>query len=86
MKVAMTLGEVLDKLYDSEINFEVSAFWDNGIDVKLGDEMNGYAAESSVRTSEEAAEWLDQQARLHFPASKYATGFDPPSVFDNGYK
>jgi hypothetical protein len=82
----MTLGEVLDRLYDSEINFEISAFWDNGIDVKLGDEMNGYAAESSVRTSEEAAAWLDEQARSHFPKSKYARGFDPPSVFDNGYK
>ena len=48
--------------------------------------MNGFQAEGNVASSEEAAAWLDKQARLHFPKSKYARGFDPPSAFDNGYK
>ena len=69
----MTLGEVLDKLYDSEINFSISCFWDNNLDVKLGDEMNGFAAETNVATSAEAATWLDEQTRKFYPTSKYAT-------------
>jgi hypothetical protein len=68
----MTLSEVLDKLYDSELNFSISCFWDGGFDVKLGDPMNGYVAEGNVKTADQAAAWLDKQARIHFPASKYA--------------
>ena len=80
----MTLASVLDALYESEINFSISCFWDNGLDVKLGDEMNGYQAEGNVRTAEQAAEWLDTQAHIHFPRSKYAAGKEPPSESDNG--
>lgn len=58
----MTLNEVLDTLYDSEINFSAFCFWDNGIDVKLGDEMNDFSAEVNVRTASEAAAWLDGTA------------------------
>jgi hypothetical protein len=82
----MTLGEVLDKLYQSEINFHVSCFWDNSIEVKLGDEMNGFSAEGNVAASEEAAAWLDEQARLHFPKSRYARGFDPPGDSGNNHR
>ena len=73
----MTLDEVIDELYDSEINFHISCFWDNGIDVKLGDEMNAFVAETNVATSAEAAAWLDAQARRFYPRSKYATGKNP---------
>lgn len=80
----MTLGELLDKLYDSEINCSISSLWDNGIDVRLGDEMNGFKAQANVATSAEAAQWLDEQARKWFPKSKYATGVDPTSESGNG--
>ena len=32
----------LQKIYDSEINVRISWLWDGGIDVRLGDDMNGY--------------------------------------------
>jgi hypothetical protein len=32
----LCLDDVLARLYESEINFCVSAFWDCGINVKLG--------------------------------------------------
>lgn len=80
----MTLDEVLDKLYNSEINWHISSFWDNGFDVKLGDEMNGFDAETNVATSTEAAAWLDEQARKWYQRSKYATRKDPPSESENG--
>jgi hypothetical protein len=45
----------LQKIYDSEINVSFSWLWDGGIDVKLGDEMNGFVA-ASVVTSKPAIE------------------------------
>ena len=39
------------KIYDSELNVSISWLRDGGIEVKLGDEMNGYAAETNVNTS-----------------------------------
>jgi hypothetical protein len=38
----------LQRIYDSEINIRISWLWDGGIDVRLGDDMNGYLAEESV--------------------------------------
>ncbi len=63
---------VFQRLYDSEINFEVSCFWDGGFEVKLGDGMNGYDREANVRTWADVEPWLDQQARDAYPDSVYA--------------
>jgi hypothetical protein len=51
------LKEILISLYASEINASISWLWDGGIDVKLGDSLNGYKAEGKVDTFGEAAEW-----------------------------
>jgi hypothetical protein len=56
------LEEILQALYDSEINASISWLWDGGIDVKLGDELNGYHAEGQVSTFAEATAWLRDQA------------------------
>ena len=42
--------------------------------MKLGDVLNGYAAEANFETLDEAATFLDVQARKHFPESDYALG------------
>ena len=52
---SMALGNrktmsIFQRLYDSEINFEVSAFYDAGFDVRLGDHLNGFLAEGKVET------------------------------------
>ena len=70
----MDIEIVMKKLYESEINCSISTFWDNGWDVKLGDEMNGFVAEGNFRNLVEAADFLDRQARKHFPDSVYALG------------
>ena len=36
------VGDVLQRLYDSEINIELSSFWDSGYTWRLGDPANGY--------------------------------------------
>lgn len=54
-------------LYDLEINFKVSCFWDGGFDVALGDEMNGWEAETTVEKWDEVAPWLLTAASARWP-------------------
>jgi hypothetical protein len=63
---------ILDDLYASEINVDISWLWDGGIDVRLGDQLNGYKAEGKVSTMHEAAVWLRGQACKHYPDSGFA--------------
>ena len=35
----------LQELYEKEINFEISCFYDNAFEVRLGDPQNGYTWE-----------------------------------------
>lgn len=70
----LNFKSIPQRLYKSEINFQISCFWDGGFDVKLGDTMNGWKAEANIYTYDEALQWLDQQARQSYPDSQYATG------------
>ena len=72
----MDLAFELQKIYDSEINVEIGWFWDCGINVRLGDKMNGYLAEETVGSAFEILPWL-QEAIAHFlPESAYANTLD----------
>ena len=62
----------LQRLYDSEINFEVSGFYDSGFDVRLGDYFNGFLAHGKANTWTEVEAWLREQALVLFPDSKFA--------------
>jgi hypothetical protein len=46
--------------------------WDGGIDVWLGDEVNGYVAEETVATAPEIAPWLQEAVAHFYPTSTYA--------------
>ena len=50
MDAQMDLAAELQKIYDSEINIEISWLWDSGIDLRLGDCLNGYLAEENVQS------------------------------------
>jgi len=63
---------ILQRLYESGINFEVSGFYDAGFDVRLGDHLNGFIAKGKVETWADAEAWLREQAVAHFPDSKFA--------------
>ena len=65
-------AELLQALYDSEINFGISCFWDGGFDVSLGDDMNGYKDVTNVDSIESAAYWLGVTAIKYYPQSKFA--------------
>ena len=66
------LEEILRALYESEINASISWVWDGGINVELGDPLNGYAANDKVSTFAEATAWLRDQACKHYPDSEFA--------------
>ena len=55
----------LQKSYDSEISVRIGWFWNGGIEIRLGDDMNGYLAEETVGTVGEVVPWL-QEAIAHF--------------------
>lgn len=68
----MSRWSIFQDLYDSEINFSVSTFWDGGFDVKLGDTVNGFKAEFMVERFHEIEPWLCLKAIEHFPDSDFA--------------
>lgn len=71
------MSNIPQRLHDSEINFALSCFFDGCWVVKLGDDMNGFDAEASVKNYADALAWLDQEARKRFPNSLYVTGEYP---------
>jgi hypothetical protein len=74
------LEQIIADLYDSEINASLSWFWDGGIDVSIGDDLNGFVTGDQVATLAQAAEWLRASAVEHYPdsefARKHARGFE----------
>lgn len=75
--------KILQQLYDSEINFSISTFWDGGFDWKLGCEWNGFSAMGCTRTMTEAVGQLEAAAHLHYPNSAFHLGEDE---FNRRYK
>jgi hypothetical protein len=66
------LAVELQKIYDSEINVRISWLWDGGIEVRLGDEVNGFLAEELVGSVAEILPWLQEAIAHFYPTSSYA--------------
>jgi hypothetical protein len=76
------LEHILRRLHDSEINAGVQTFYDAGMRVWMGDEMNGIQAETTINRTHaarlkwpeglSAASWLHEAALRLYPDSKYA--------------
>jgi hypothetical protein len=71
----VTLEQVLCCLCEREINCSVASSWDLGVDVKLGDEINGFVATERFHPDElygkplgAAAGWLWRAACEHYPS------------------
>lgn len=66
-------GKILQAIYDSEINYSISSpCWDGGFTVKLGDELNGFLAETNGELCfANAIKWLIGKVFQHFPDSKF---------------
>jgi hypothetical protein len=46
--------------------------WDGGIDVWVGDDVNGYLAQESVPSAAEIVPWLQEAVAHFYPSSTYA--------------
>jgi len=68
---------VLTELHDSEINASIASFFDGAWTVKLGDEMNGFRAQTTVSSEAEAYEWLRRTAIKLYPDSDFAKARRP---------
>jgi hypothetical protein len=58
-------------LYHSEVNFELSSYWDGGF-IWLADSANAYPAEERTDSVSEAIAQLRAAALAHFPQSEFA--------------
>lgn len=77
---------ILQELYDSEINAKIEWFWDNGFEVMLGDEMNGYVAHERLDDFSSVEDWLECQAIKHYPESVFAQARKTPTLAGNPEK
>ena len=65
------LEQELQKICDGEISVQIGWFWNGGIEVKLGDEINGYVAETNVPAVAHVLPWLQEAIARYYPRSKY---------------
>jgi len=68
----------LCNLYDNEINWSISTFWDAGFQWRLGDDLNGWKEEGNADCLEDAIGALHQAALKHYPESAYARAAGMP--------
>ena len=69
---APDLAVELQKIYDSEINVKIGWLWDGGIEIRLGDGVNGYPAEETVKSVGEIVPRLQEAIAHFYPESSYA--------------
>lgn len=69
----MDIRTLMKRLGESGINSALDSFFEDRFTVRLGP-VEGFFAEGTFRTLDEAADFLDREARIHFPKSAYALG------------
>ena len=70
------LASFIEALHASEINGEISWFFDNVWGAKIGDKLNGYLAEGIEFSSlGDAARWLCDRALEFYPESEFAKDY-----------
>lgn len=62
--------ERLRVLYESEINWSISCFYDGGFEAILGDSYNGQMALGLFHTLNDAVDFLWEEAQMHYPLAE----------------
>jgi hypothetical protein len=70
------LGIELQRIYENEVNARIGWLWDGGIEVRLGDEVNGFLAEETVEFVADIVPWLQETIAHFYPTSSYAASID----------
>jgi hypothetical protein len=66
------IGEILQRLYSSEINLRIEWVWDGGVQWRLGDEFNGWTARGTSDSVAQAARDVGAAAAQARPESEFA--------------
>ena len=69
------MASFISDLHDSEINGEISWFYDGVWGVKIGDRLNGYHAEATFISMPQALRWLRDKALELYPDSAFAKDY-----------
>lgn len=70
------MKQLFKALYESEINIQLSWFWDSGFDVKLGSEFAGFTEEFNSHDLDEIEGWIIKTVKKRFPNSHFALTYD----------
>jgi hypothetical protein len=74
-QVTDELASFIGDLHDSEINGEISWFYDGVWGAKIGDRLNGYTAEGTFNSFPQAMRWLRDKALELYPDSEFAKDY-----------
>lgn len=66
------LVDMLDEIYESEINFSIVTSDEFGFKVEVGNEFDGFIDSDSFGSFTEALEWITDKALELYPESDYA--------------
>ncbi len=78
------MEKLLSEIYSSEINFEISTFWDGGFTVKVGDEMNGFLEESAgLENLDKVCSELLRMVLKHYPDSVFTENYNKKGSSSN---
>jgi hypothetical protein len=66
------IGQIVQDLYDSEVNARIEWFHEGGFSVSIGDMLTGWKASGNFRTFTAAVEWLNKEAIQRYPDSAFA--------------
>lgn len=61
----------LQKIAESEINFEISCFWDGGFHFEIGDELNGILWREDFEDLKTGILALIKEVEILYPKSYY---------------
>jgi hypothetical protein len=68
---------LLKALYESEINILIDWMWDSGIQVKIGDRMNGFKEAIIMDANfDEIERWIEAKVKENYPDSKFAKTYN----------
>lgn len=69
---------LLKALYESEINILIDWMWDSGIQVKIGDRMNGFKEVEifEFEKFDDIEKWIEEKVKHHFPNSKFSKKYN----------
>lgn len=80
------IGEVIERLYDSDINARIEWFWDAGYNISLRDDRNGFVGLNDAPKVDdydiaETISALAWQARQIYPDSEFSKWYDELVAF-----